>query len=100
MSLDLAVKPRVSEKSFAGSEQGVYVFDVPRSANKHTVKSAIESQYGVTVAAVRTVIVKGKPKRVVRKRQRPVEAHRSDVKKAYVTLKKGDKIASIAEGAA
>lgn len=100
MSQELKIQPHVSEKSFDGSERGVYTFDVPGTANKHSVKEAVESQYKVSVTNVRTVVSKGKPKRLIRKRQRPIESHRSDKKKAYVTLKKGDKIAIIAEGAA
>lgn len=100
MASDLILRPHVSEKSFSSAQKGVYVFDVPNNANKHTVKQAVESQFKVKVTDIRTILTKGKPKRVIRKRQRPTDSHRSNVKKAYVTLKKGDKIAMISEGAA
>lgn len=92
MSKTLALQPRISEKSYALSATGVYVFDVPLSVTKHSVKRAIEAQYSVGVTEVRTVVLKGKVKRLVRKRQQPKLGSRSDAKKAYVTLKKGDRI--------
>lgn len=94
----VVMNPRLSEKSYGLSDSGVYVFNIPLVCSKLTVKRAIEVQYDVTVKAVRTVISKGKTKRVVRKRQRPILGRRSDFKKAYVTLKEGDKIAVFPEG--
>lgn len=87
----LTIKPRMSEKTYAQSANGVYVFDVPKDANKHQVAEAIEQTYEVTVEDVRTVIVKGKAKRSYRNRKFE-NGVRSDVKKAYVQLKKGDSI--------
>lgn len=100
MSNSLLLKPHISEKSFGSAEKGVYVFSVPLTSNKQVIKTSVENQFKVTVVDVKTSVLKGKPKRVVRKRQRPTVSHRTDIKKAYVTLKKGDKIAMIAEGAA
>ncbi len=87
----LILKPRMSEKTYALSDGGVYVFDVPKTANKHEVSKVVEDTYGVTVINIRTTIVKGKVKRLYRNK-RFETGKRSDVKKAYVTLKKGDKI--------
>ena len=95
---EVVLKPRLSEKSYGLSDSGVYVFEVPLTANKLTIARGVEQQYGVTVENVRTVIAKGKTKRIVRKRQRPSLGRRSDVKKAYVTLKTGDRIAVFPEG--
>lgn len=92
MTKIVSLRPRLSEKSVAASEKGVHVFDVPGNANKQVVKEAVQDQYKVTVTEVRTATIKGKVKRSARKRQRPVSGQRSDVKKAYVTLKKGDRI--------
>lgn len=80
-------KPVISEKSFASAEAGKYVFVVDTSANKIEIKKAIEKLFKVTVTDVKTVLVKGKLKRVGRK-----FGKRSDYKKAYVTVKEGDKI--------
>lgn len=89
----MALKPRISEKSYASADKdNVYIFEVPKSANKQTITSAVETQFSVKVADVRTVNVVGKPKRAVRKRQRPASGKRKDIKKAYVALIDGDSI--------
>jgi large subunit ribosomal protein L23 len=87
----ITLKPRMSEKTYAMSQTGVYVFDVDTSVNKHEIADAVEGVYEVSVETVRTVTVKGKAKRMYRKR-RYENGRRSDVKKAYVTLKEGDQI--------
>ncbi len=93
MSKSIQLKPRLSEKSYKQSEAlGTYVFDVPGSANKMTIKAAIEVQYDVSVTSVKTLVAKGKRKNSVRRGRRPIIGQRSDVKKAYVTLKEGDKL--------
>ncbi|MDR1970201.1 MAG: 50S ribosomal protein L23 [Candidatus Nomurabacteria bacterium] len=87
----MLITPRVSEKSYKLVANNVYVFDVPLSANKAEVITAIESQYdSVKVKDVRLMIIKGKPKAVNRgKRARPTETTRKDTKKAYVTVAEG-----------
>lgn len=100
---DITLKPRVSEKAYAQSQkEGVatYVFEVPVETNKHTIARAIGAQYEVTVTAVRTTTVKGKTKQSYRKGKRPTEGVRSDIKKAYVTLKAGDTLPLFVEEAA
>lgn len=64
-----------------------YLFEVARDANKIEIKQAIESIFSVKVDAVHTLRVHGKPKRLGRH-----AGHRSDWKKAIVTLKKGSTI--------
>ncbi len=99
----VTLKPRMSEKAYAMSQvAGVktYVFQVPLSANKHTVARAISVQYEVTVTGVRTTTLKGKPKQSYRKGGRPQLGGRSDIKKAYVTLKAGDTLPLFVEEAA
>lgn len=93
MDKQMVLKPRMSEKTFGLSQTGnVYVFTVPGSANKQSVATAVAAQFGVSVTNVNIANVKGKQKRTVRKRTRPVMGQRSDTKKAYVTLKEGDKL--------
>ncbi len=95
--------PRVSEKAYALSQQGglkTYVFEVPTSLNKQSVARAISVQYEVTVTNVRTTTLKGKTKQSYRKGGRPQTGHRSDIKKAYVTLKAGDSLPLFQEEAA
>ncbi len=87
------LRPRLSEKTFGlASANTVYVFDVPGSVNKHTVAAAVAAQFEVTVINVNMTNVKGKAKRTIRKGGRAVSGQQSDRKKAYVTLKKGDKL--------
>ncbi len=99
---DLALIPRVSEKAYAVSQtEGVktYVFEVPLGINKHDIARAVNAQYGVAVARVRTTTTKGKPKTTYRKRGRPIAGSRSDIKKAYVTLRAGDSLPLFVEEA-
>ncbi len=83
--------PRMSEKAYAQAQAGTYVFNVPLTANKAEVISAVETEYaGVKVKDVRLVIQNGKVVRAYRgKRRNPGTAARTDRKKAYVTLREG-----------
>lgn len=84
------VRPWLSEKALIGTEQGVYVFEVPRLATKHDVAAAIEAIYKVTPKKVTMVNLPGK---TVSLRTRRGMGARSRRHKAYVHLKKGDSIA-------
>ena len=90
----VTLKPRVSEKGYALSEMhNVYIFDVPVDANKFDVAKAVKSQYQVDATSVRIASVPGKAVRSYRNRgRRSISSKRSDVRKAYVTLKEGDKL--------
>ena len=77
-----------TEKSTALLEpENKYLFLVNMCANKIQIKSAVEQIYKVKVRDVRTFISRGKLKRV-----RYQLGHTSDIKKAIVTLKEGQKI--------
>jgi len=92
---DLIMIPRMSEKAYAMSQRDnvkTYVFEVPLGTNKHTVARAVTMQYGVVVTSVRTAVTKGKVKQSYRKGGRPITGVRSDVKKAYVTLRTGESL--------
>jgi len=87
------LRPRLSEKTFGlANAHTVYAFDVPGDANKQTIAAAVTAQFEVTVMGVNIVNLKGKAKRTVRKGGRAVKGQQSDRKKAYVTLKQGDKL--------
>jgi large subunit ribosomal protein L23 len=89
----MTLKPRISEKTYMMSQATrTYVVVVPGDANKDTVAKAVSAQFGVTVETVNIVNAKGKTKRTVRKGGRPIMGKRSDMKKAYVTLKEGEKL--------
>ena len=64
------------------------VFEVVRDANKVEIRNAIESLFKVSVTQVRTLIARGKDKRVGK-----FSGRRPAWKKAVVTLKAGDTIA-------
>ena len=63
------------------------VFEVARDANKIEIKRAVQTLFKVTVSDVRTLVVRGKAKRVGR-----FSGRRPAWKKAFVTLKPGDNI--------
>lgn len=90
----LTLKPRLSEKAYALSEAGnTYIFDVPLGVNKFEVAAAVAVQYEVGVINVRLAGVPGKAVRSYRNGgRRSINARRSDIRKAYVTLKEGDKL--------
>lgn len=92
MSKSITLRPRLSEKTYGLSESRVYVVEVSKDVNKHTVARAVEAQFEVKVAKVNIVNMKGKAKRIVSvtgKRMMNAEGKRADFKKAYVTLKEG-----------
>lgn len=98
MEKTIALRPRLSEKAFLLSEtRRTYVVEVPASASRDLVAKAVAAQFNVTVEKVNIINVKGKAKRTVRKGGRPISGKRSDIKKAYVTLKEGDKLPFFAD---
>lgn len=85
--------PRISEKAVGSAEEGIYVFEVPTSANKIEIEKALKEQFKVDAISVNTMILKGKTKRFQKQLGR-----QKDTKKAVVRLKKGQTIA-LFEGA-
>jgi large subunit ribosomal protein L23 len=79
--------PLVTEKGSLLAEKNQILFRVKRDANKIEVKHAVETLFKVKVMKVRLTRYLGKIKRVGRSSGRLPEW-----KKAYVTLKEGDKI--------
>ncbi len=93
MSKTLLLKPRLSEKAYGLSEQGnTYVFDVPISANRHTIGNAVAAQFGVGVVSVKIANTARRPIRAYKKRGGNIASSRAGVRKAYVTLASGDKL--------
>jgi large subunit ribosomal protein L23 len=86
-------KPLVTEKGVEKKEnQRTLCFEVALAANKTQVKSAVEKLFKVKVDEVRTASFEGK----LRRRGR-FAGYRPDWKKAYVKLKKGEKVPDFAE---
>lgn len=86
-------RPVVTEKGVAKKEaERTLCFEVSPDANKTMVKAAVEHLFKVKVANVRTINGVGK----LRRRGR-FTGYRSDWKKAYVTLKAGEKMPEYSE---
>ncbi|MDP2688930.1 MAG: 50S ribosomal protein L23 [Deltaproteobacteria bacterium] len=79
--------PVITEKSTLKSAEGKVVFWVDTDANKNDVKEAVQKIFNVTVLDVNTQRVPGKVKRMGK-----FAGRRPTRKKAYVSLKEGDKI--------
>ncbi len=80
----------LSEKSVGLSEAKVYTLKVALKATKDDVRLALKNVFGVDALNVNTSITRGKIVRRARNRGgRPVDVKRSNVKKAFVTLKEG-----------
>ena len=92
---DIIRRPLITEKTSILREDGrTVVFEVARDANKVQIRTAIEKLLGAKVADIRTSIVHGKIKR-----QGRYAGRRPDWKKAYVTLREGQKMPEFLEGA-
>ena len=89
----ITLKPRMSEKSFALSQTtNTFAIDGPAGVDSNEVAAAVEKQFDVKVAKVRMMNRKGKVKRVINvtgKRASNRTGVKSDLRKAYVTLKEG-----------
>lgn len=82
------VRPVVTEKSSAlYAARKEYTFMADPRATKRDIQAAIESLFGVTVVAVRTLQQRAKRRSLGRRAGR-----RPRWKKAYVRLKEGDAI--------
>ena len=92
-SYDVIRRPLVTEKGVAKKDdERTLCFEVAPDANKTQVKSAVEKLFKVKVEEVRTANFEGK----LRRRGR-LAGYRSDWKKAYVRLKRGEKVPDFAE---
>jgi len=85
--------PVITEKSTHVKDNlNTLTFKVSRDANKKEIREAVEKIFKVKVQAVRTSTCHGKVRR-----QGRYSGRRPDWKKAYVTLKKGEKMVEFSE---
>jgi len=84
---DKIISPIVTEKSTNLSEQNKIVFKVPNKANKKNLKKNVEKIFKVNVTKI-NIINKQPRKKLVRGRKVKVKG----IKKAIITLKKGQSI--------
>jgi large subunit ribosomal protein L23 len=81
------LRPRVTEKSGILSQGGVYTFEVMKGANKPIIAQAIKALY--KVVPIKVAVSNLPARKVFIRGKRGVQ---SGMRKAVVTLKKGDKI--------
>lgn len=85
---NVLLRPHITEKAAIGADQSrVYVFEVAKEATKKSISASVRDVYKVTPVKVRTTAIFAKQVFVRGKR-----GVKSGGKKAYVYLKKGDKI--------
>ncbi len=84
---DVLVRPHVTEKATASAQRGVYVFEVSLKATKKEITKAVRALYKVVPVKVAIVPILSK-KIIVKGRHGATKGS----KKAYVYLKKGDKL--------
>jgi large subunit ribosomal protein L23 len=91
---DVIRRPLITEKTSILREDGrTIVLHVAPGANKSEIKRAVELLLHARVATIRTAIAHGKVKR-----QGRYVGRRPDWKKAYVTLREGEKMPAYFEG--
>ncbi|MDP3996211.1 MAG: 50S ribosomal protein L23 [bacterium] len=83
----ILIRPRITEKGAILADSNAYAFEVQPKATKHDVSRAVSALYKVIPAKVRVVKLPGKKVFV-----RGKSGRTAAIKKAYVYLKKGDKI--------
>lgn len=82
-------RPRITEKATEQAEHGVYVFEVATTATKKTIADAIVHFYKVTPRKIRVTQI---PQKRISSKVRGRYGVKKAGKKAYVYLKKGDRI--------
>lgn len=86
--LKILLSPHVSEKSSISSEQfNTIVLKVANNASKYEIKCAVKKIFNVSVESVNTLKIKGK-----KKRQSNRIVQRSNWKKAYIKVQKGQNL--------
>jgi large subunit ribosomal protein L23 len=81
-------RPVITEKGLTLKEsERTLCFEVADNASKQQIQEAVEQLFKVKVQAVRTMVVPGKMRR-----RGKYSGYRSDWKKAYVTLREGEKM--------
>ena len=90
---DIILKPVITEQSMDGIADKKYTFKVAADATKPEIAHAVEELFGVKVAAVNTINMKRKPKRL-----RYKVGYTAEWKKAVVTLTADSKTIEFFEG--
>ena len=91
---DIIIRPVITERAMAAVADKKYVFEVAKTAGKIEIKKAVEESFGVKVASVNTVTMRGKEKRMGAGRPGMTRTW----KKAYVQLTADSKTIEFFEG--
>lgn len=91
---DIVIRPVITEKSMLGAVNKIYTFEVAKSANKIEIAKACEEVFGVKVAKVNTVRMRGK----FRRQGRNNGGYSKSWKKAIVKLTEDSKPIEFFEG--
>ncbi|MGD9559173.1 MAG: 50S ribosomal protein L23 [Oscillospiraceae bacterium] len=83
---DIVLGPIITENSMQGIHMKKYTFKVAKTADKISIARAVEELFGVDVAKVNTISVRGQMRR-----QGRTTGYTSSYKKAIVTLKPASK---------
>ena len=90
---DVIKRPVITEKGLTLKENDrTLCFEVDNNASKKQIQEAVEQLFKVKVQAVRTMVVPGKMRR-----RGKYMGYRSDWKKAYDTLREGEKMIEYGE---
>ncbi len=85
--MDVIKRPRITERAALSAEKNQYIFEVSPNATKASIAKAVTELYKVVPVSVN--VSRTPAKKVVVRGRIGVQ---QGIKKAYVTLKKGDKI--------
>ena len=93
LAQDIILRPIITENSMDGIADRKYTFEVAKDANKIEIAKAVEELFGVKVAKVNTMNVRGRYKRMGMH-----GGYTSSWKKAIVTLTADSKTIEFFDG--
>ena len=93
-SYDIIIRPIITERAMSAVADKKYVFEVAKDAGKIEIKKAVEEIFGVKVAAVNTINMPAKAKRLGAARPGMTRSWT----KAYVQLTADSKTIEFFEG--
>lgn len=91
-TVSVIVRPYITEKAAVLMERNIYTFVVTKGATKYQIRDAIKALYQVTPIAIR-IVNKAPRHSMSRMRGRDMMEH--GLRKAYVYLKKDDRISLV-----
>ena len=93
LAQDIIIKPIITEASMMAAQERKYTFSVDKKANKLQIKEACEELFGVKVAKVNTISMRGR-----HRRQGATEGYTASWKKAIVTITDDSKTIEFFDG--